>query len=490
MWGSMRYLVAFVVLVGGAAAGLLVYRHMTAGIPVVLPSPRLQVTAAGSPLQAGGWTASRSLDLRAVKAGVVAGVDVEIRKQGVKFKNAPTEVLAPPGQVAALCTACVATGSGAIRLGLADGAYHLQARLHNKQGVSPWVRWLGGIHVDSTPPVVSTVTSDTNPVTTKTYHNSSVQFAWQASDLGSGVAGYSYRLDSDPNGVAHPEVRTNGTTVALNGLTTGTYYFHVRAIDRVGNWGPEATFPVHIDVTPPGLAHVSFSRFQLDPQFDHLSMSFTVTRAAPTVRVGVYRQDTGNLVRMYDLTGLQKGQQTSVSWDGKDEHGNPAPAGSYEIFIRAVDKYGHSKVTGWRDFVLDYRRVLVSLSQQKLWAYDGDKLVLTSLVTTGNQALPTPVGTYHIMAKLHPFTFHSPWPKSSPYYYSPSKVAYAMLFRDGGYFIHDAPWRSAFGPGTNSQVGTPGSNYTGTHGCINVPANVAQELFGWTQLGTVVQVVP
>ncbi len=490
MWGSMRYLVAFVLLVGGAAAGLLVYRHMTAGVPVVLPAPRLHVTAAGTPLQSGGWTNSPLLDLRAVKAGVAAGVDVEVRKQGVKFKNAPTQVLLPPGQVAANCTACLATGSGAIRLRLADGAYHLQARLHNKQGVSPWVRWIGPIYVDSSPPVVTQVDSSTNPVSSKTYHSSTLQFGWQATDSGSGVAGYSYRLDTNPKGSPRAEVRTDTTSVTLNGLNTGTYYFHVRAIDHVGNWGSTSTFPVHVDVTPPGLAHVSFNRFQLDPQFDHLTVSFAVTRPAPSVRVGVYRQNDGSLIRMYSLSGLRKDQQTTVSWDGKDARGNAAPSGSYEVFIRAIDQYGHSQVTGWRDFVLDYRRVLVSLSQQKLWAYDGNKLVVTSLVTTGNRALPTPTGVYHIMAKLHPFTFHSPWPKSSPFYYAPSKVAYAMLFRDGGYFIHDAPWRSAFGPGTNSQIGTPGSNYTGTHGCINVPPNIAQQLFSWTSLGTVVQVVP
>jgi lipoprotein-anchoring transpeptidase ErfK/SrfK len=485
----MRYLVALVLLVGGAAAGLLVYRHMTAGVPVVLPRPRLQVSAAGSPLQSGGWTASPSLDLRAVKAGVAAGVDVEIRKQGVKFKNAPTQILVPPGQVAANCTACVATGSGAIRLRLPDGGYHLQARLHNKQGVSPWVRWIGSIYVDTSPPVLAQVDSRTNPVPTKTYHSSTVRFAWQATDSGSGVAGYSYRLDSNPKGLPRAEVRTDTTSVTLNGLTTGKFYFHVRAIDRVGNWGDTSTFPVRVDVTPPGLAHVNFNRFQLDPQFDHLTVSFAVTRPAPSVRVGVYRQKDGGLVRLYTLTGLQKGQQTAVSWDGKDAHGNAVPSGSYEIFIRAIDQYGHSKVTGWSDFVLDYRRVMVSLSQQKLWAYDGNKLIWTSLVTTGNRALPTPLGTYHIMAKLHPFTFHSPWPKTSPFYYKPSKTEYAMLFREGGYFLHDAPWRSAFGPGTNSQIGTPGSNYTGTHGCINVPPNVAQELFSWTRLGTVVQVV-
>lgn len=485
----MRYIVAFVILVGSAVGGLLVYRHMTAGIQVVLPRPRLQVSAVGSPLQSGGWTASRSLTVRALKVGVAAGIDVEIRKQGVKFKNAPTEVLPPPGQVAALCTACVATGSGAIRLQLSDGGYHLQARLHNKQGVSPWVRWFGLIRVDSTAPVVSHVASSTNPVPTRTYHNSTVRFSWQGADAGSGVAGYSYRLDTDPKGLARTEVRTDSTSVAMNGLTTGTYYFHVRPIDHVGNWGQTTTFPIHVDVTPPGLSRVSFSRFQLDPQFDHLTVSFAVTRAAPSVRVGVYSQVDGKLVRLYTVSGLKKGQQSAVSWDGKDGHGNAVPAGAYEIYIRAIDQYGHSKVTGWSDFVIDYRRVLVSLSQQKLWAYDGNRLIWTSLVTTGNHALPTPTGTYHIMAMLHPFTFHSPWPKTSPYYYSPSKVQYAMLFREGGYFIHDAPWRSAFGPGTNSQIGTPGSNYTGTHGCINVPPNVAQELFSWMKLGTVVQVV-
>jgi len=130
----------------------------------------------------------------------------------------------------------------------------------------------------------------------------------------------------------------------------------------------------------------------------------------------------------------------------------------------------------------------VSLTQQKLWAYDGNKLVLTSLVTTGNKALPTPAGPYHIEGKFHPFTFHSPWKKGSPYWYPPSKTQYAMLFREGGYFIHDAPWRSTFGPGTNQQLGTPGQNYTGTHGCINVPSDVAQKLFTWAKLGTVVQV--
>ncbi|HEX6509174.1 MAG TPA: FlgD immunoglobulin-like domain containing protein, partial [Chloroflexota bacterium] len=320
----MRYLVAFVILVGGAAAGLFAYRHFTAGIPVVLPKPTLQVTASGTSLLPGGWTNSPWLELRAVRSGVVAGVDIEIRKQGVKFKDTPTVTENPPGQVAANCTSCVAMGAALVRLHLNDGPYHLQARFHNKQGVSPWVRYYGLINVDTTPPAAAQIASSTDPNPVKTYHSSTLQFSWQDGDAGSGIAGYSYRLDSDAGGTARQELRTNGTSVVLHGLNTGTWYFHVRALDRAGNWGPNVTFPVHIDVTPPGLTHVRFNLFQMDPQFDRLRVSFSVTRPASTVRIGVYRQSDGAEVRMYQLTNLQKGQQTQVAWDGKDAQGRLA----------------------------------------------------------------------------------------------------------------------------------------------------------------------
>lgn len=135
------------------------------------------------------------------------------------------------------------------------------------------------------------------------------------------------------------------------------------------------------------------------------------------------------------------------------------------------------------------RHITISLARQRLRAWDGHTLVLSTLVTTGNRLLPTPVGRFTIFAKRSPYTFISPWPQGSPYYYPPSRVSFALEFRAGGYFIHDAPWRAVFGPGTNT-VGSPGTNYGGTHGCINVPYNAARFLFDWAPLGTRVHVVP
>ena len=49
----------------------------------------------------------------------------------------------------------------------------------------------------------------------------------------------------------------------------------------------------------------------------------------------------------------------------------------------------------------------VSLRLQQLWAFDGQAQVLTTLVTTGNVALPTPVGVFHVWGRFHPYKFVS-----------------------------------------------------------------------------------
>ncbi|HEY9286606.1 MAG TPA: L,D-transpeptidase family protein [Candidatus Dormibacteraeota bacterium] len=124
--------------------------------------------------------------------------------------------------------------------------------------------------------------------------------------------------------------------------------------------------------------------------------------------------------------------------------------------------------------------IVVSLSRQVLTAYQDGNAVLTTYVATGRPALPTPPGVYHVFARYAPYEMISPWPYGSPYYYPPSWVNWAMEFIGGGYFIHDAPWRSWYGPGSNI--------YNGTHGCVNVPYSPMAFLWGWTPIGTTVVV--
>jgi len=122
--------------------------------------------------------------------------------------------------------------------------------------------------------------------------------------------------------------------------------------------------------------------------------------------------------------------------------------------------------------------IVVSLATQSLTAYENDKVVATTVVATGRPALPTLTGTFHIKAKYTPYQFISPWPKSSPYWYASAWVKYAMLYEDGGYFIHDAPWRTVYGPGADLT--------NGTHGCVNVPLSTMSFLYKWASVGTTV----
>jgi lipoprotein-anchoring transpeptidase ErfK/SrfK len=197
---------------------------------------------------------------------------------------------------------------------------------------------------------------------------------------------------------------------------------------------------------------------------------------------------------------------TTVTVAGKDKHGKPLPKGYYFFSASATDRADNvtkvnlggisleplrpsTSATGQVLYPDDGKRIIVSLSRESLYAYDGTKLVVQTLVTTGNPNLPTPLGHFAVLQKFHPYQFISPWPIGSPYYYAPSWSQFALLFRDGGYFLHDAPWRSAFGPGTNG-AGQPGTNYGGTHGCVNIPSAPMVTLFGWAQVGTPVDVVP
>ena len=228
--------------------------------------------------------------------------------------------------------------------------------------------------------------------------------------------------------------------------------------------------------------------FTINPQFTREQVSFTLSVPAH-VRVRI--APTGQLtnVRTIDL-GLQPAGTVQLTWDGRDNAQRLVPEGPYTYTFTATDDQGEQRSESYGMLGITYRRIVVSLSKERLWAYDGSQEVLTTLVTTGNAALPTPLGQFPILARYSPFTMVSPWPPSSPYHYDPTRVTYALLFDDRGYDVHDAPWRSNFGPGSNATSGTPGQASTGTHGCVNVPYPVMQQLFEWATIGTVVDVAP
>ena len=127
----------------------------------------------------------------------------------------------------------------------------------------------------------------------------------------------------------------------------------------------------------------------------------------------------------------------------------------------------------------------MSLSRQWLYAYENGRYVFDNAVETGMPELPTPSGTFSILSKARNITFISPWPEGSPYHYNPTPINYAMEFKSGGFYLHDAWWHVVFGPGGNVPHQLPDGRWeTGSHGCVGMTIANAERLYNWVRVGT------
>lgn len=113
------------------------------------------------------------------------------------------------------------------------------------------------------------------------------------------------------------------------------------------------------------------------------------------------------------------------------------------------------------------RWIDVNLSQQRVYAYEGDVVVNSFLASTGTWQTPTVTGKFKIYVKYVSTRMTGPG-------YDLPNVPYAMYFYKG-YGIHGTYWHSNFG--------VPMS-----HGCVNLSIPDAEWLFYWASVGTVVNV--
>ncbi|MCH9686874.1 MAG: L,D-transpeptidase [Deltaproteobacteria bacterium] len=111
----------------------------------------------------------------------------------------------------------------------------------------------------------------------------------------------------------------------------------------------------------------------------------------------------------------------------------------------------------------------VSLGKQMLIAYEGDRPVYVTLVSTGKKGtveepFDTPAGRYRIRSKHVSSTMDGPTVNEGNY--SIQDVPWAMFF-EGSYALHGAFWHNSFGR-------------VRSHGCVNLGPSDARWLFSWT----------
>ncbi|MBI5834535.1 MAG: hypothetical protein HZB16_19730 [Armatimonadetes bacterium] len=73
--------------------------------------------------------------------------------------------------------------------------------------------------------------------------SATVRLDWTALDE-TGVKGYSYVVDQNPRTTPQPQVMTQETELRLRDIGAKLAWFHIRAVDGSGNWGPTTHFPL------------------------------------------------------------------------------------------------------------------------------------------------------------------------------------------------------------------------------------------------------
>lgn len=121
-------------------------------------------------------------------------------------------------------------------------------------------------------------------------------------------------------------------------------------------------------------------------------------------------------------------------------------------------------ILGTKNTAGEEKWIEVSLSQQKLRAWEGNKIVMEFPISSGLW-YPTPKGDFRIWYKTRSQRMKGGSKELGTYYNLPN-VPHNMFFYKG-YAIHGAYWHNNFG--------NPMS-----HGCVNAPLSQVAQLFEWS----------
>jgi lipoprotein-anchoring transpeptidase ErfK/SrfK len=116
------------------------------------------------------------------------------------------------------------------------------------------------------------------------------------------------------------------------------------------------------------------------------------------------------------------------------------------------------------------KTIYVDLTNQKLYAYEGDRMVYEFLVSTGKWGR-TPTGTFQIANKFRYIKMSGGSRALGTYYYLPN-VPFTMFYGNKeipasrGFSIHGAYWHDNFGQPMS-------------HGCVNMKISEAEVIYNW-----------
>ena len=200
-------------------------------------------------------------------------------------------------------------------------------------------------------------------------------------------------------------------------------------------------------------------------------------RSGPGVTYPVVLKLRNGMVLKVASTTVENGRTWyKIGFDGETHYPERVTSDWYvaadyvRLFLDAGERW---MATGMR--TSSTKRIVIDLTKELLYAYDGDTLFMQQPISTGLELTPTVLGTSMVYRKIPDSYMQGPIPDVSDQYYDLPGVPWDLYFtRDGG-AIHGAYWHDHFGE--------PWS-----HGCVNLSPEQAKILYAWADLGTSVTV--
>lgn len=118
----------------------------------------------------------------------------------------------------------------------------------------------------------------------------------------------------------------------------------------------------------------------------------------------------------------------------------------------------------WKDGADEVTRVVVSLADQMVYAYDGDELVGAATTSTAREGYITPAGIFEVLDKHREYRSKK---------FDDAPMPFTQMIDNHGIALHG---------------GEPLPGYPASHGCIRLPTKFAAKLFEATDVGTPVYV--
>lgn len=270
---------------------------------------------------------------------------------------------------------------------LSEGIHYVHARaIDGAENWSPTTTFT--IIIDLTGPPPPTIYSSTHPTITPSYNRNPI-FSFHCDDTISNQ-GWSYILTTNRNEEPPETLMTTATQAFFTNINPGMYFFKVRALDMLNNWGSaaEKNIQIRLDSTPPAApfifspthitniastnAHPIFQFSASDPISGISGYSYclcTATNIVPPAKI-LTTTNTVTLSRVYHGTQW-------MSARAADGSGNWSPPSYYRIIINTPLSLALYSPTHTNTLPSSNNNVLIEWHPPVGWYCEGFSYVMT-----------------------------------------------------------------------------------------------------------------